>query len=144
MRRLLLALAFLVLMPGAQAQGPIVGPGQTILCSNPLRGGVPSGGFVGTAALAQIQGMGGIAGQSIYICGWHITNSAASGTFAFSYGTGTNCGTGTTVLIPPVNVSSSAPATDHIDYAFIQIPAGNSLCQNSTATVSGAVWFNQF
>lgn len=139
MRKLLLSLvALAALCSPASPQGTIVGPGQPILCGQ----NKGSGGFTGTAALAQI--IGPVAGQSIYICGWHITNTAATGTFSFSYGTGTNCGTGTNTFLPNVSVSNTAPATDHIDYAFIQIPAGNALCQNSTATVSGAVWYSQF
>lgn len=137
MRKLFLALALALsaLIPGAQAQGPVVGPGNIILCGKGAT-------FTGTAALAQI--IAAVSNQSIFICGWHITNTAAAGTFAFSYGTGSNCGTGTVNILSNVSVSNTAPATDHIDYAFLQIPVGNALCQNSTATVSGAVWFNQF
>jgi hypothetical protein len=132
---LLLALALSALIPGAQAQGPIVGPGGLIVCPKPAV-------FTGTAALAQV--VAAVANQSIYICGWHITNSAASGTFLFAIGTGSNCGTGTITILPTQSITSNAPATDHIDYAFMQVPQGQALCINATATVSGAIWTNQF
>ena len=140
-----LAIAFgirLMLGP-VQAQGPIVGPGNLVVCPGVPGSPVPvQGTFTGTAALLQI--VAGVAGKSIYICGWHITNTTSAGTFAFSYGTGTNCGTGTTTLVPALNVSNTAPSTDHIEYAFVQLPVGQALCQNSTATVSGLVYINQF
>lgn len=144
MRKLLYSLlALAAICFPASAQGPIVGPGNIVLCPGVPGSPVPAQAtFVGSAALAQL--VAGVAGKSIYICGWHITNTATTGTFLFSYGTGSNCGTGTVTILPAQSVSSTAPATDHIDYAFAQLPAGVSLCQNSTATVSGIVYINQF
>jgi hypothetical protein len=98
---------------------------------------------VGTTGLTQI--IAAVAGQSISICGWHVTNTAATGTFAFSYGTGSNCGTGTVTPIPAQNVNSTAPSADHIDYVTITIPVGNALCVNfSVATIAGIVYYTQF
>lgn len=121
----------------AKAQGTIVGPGNMILCPNVATL------TAGPTSITQIVAL--TSGQSISICGWHVTNTASAGTFSLSYGTGSNCGTGTTTIIPPQNVSNNSPATDHIDFAFFTIPAGNALCITpSVATVAGVVYFNKF
>lgn len=139
MRKFLLALllALSALIPGAQAQGPIVGPGNMVLCPKIATLAV------GPVVLTQI--IAAVAGQSITICGWHVTNTGASGTFSFSYGTGSNCGTGTQLIIPPQNVTLNAPATDHIDYGFYTTPASQAFCITpSVATVAAVVYYNQF
>ena len=139
MKRLLLALA-LSLLPSASAlsQGPIVGPGQPILCTKIVA--IPAGG-----PTTITQQVAGVAGQSISVCGWHVTNTAATGTFAFSAGTGSNCGTGTINAFPAQNVNSTAPSADHIDYAVITLPAGNALCTTfSVATIAGIIYYTQF
>jgi hypothetical protein len=141
MRKLGLALAFLLGLQGpwlgliglAQAQ---VGPPNQIQCNKAVN-------FTGNAALQQILALQ--AGQSIYICGWHVTStSGTTTTFQLEYGTGSNCGTGTQVLTPPLNVTLSAPSADHIDYASMQTPAGQALCVNAPATVTGIIWVSQF
>lgn len=79
---------------------------------------------------------------SVSICGWHVTNTGAAGTFSFQYGTGVNCAGGTTTIIPAINVTSSAPSADHIDYAQFSLPAGNALCITpSVATISALVYY---
>src|SRR5271169_5778629 len=106
-RRLLLALSFALwgFFPQAQAQGPIVGPGNVILCPNIATLTVGGTGLTQLVAL--------LSGQRVYLCGWHITNTGSTGTFALSYGTGSNCAGGTTTIIPAQNTTSTAPATDH-------------------------------
>ena len=98
--------------------------------------GVAPIGQTATADLHTFVGLG-------HICAVSIVSSAAV-TFTLAEGTGTNCGTGTTTLVPALNVSNTAPSTDHIEYAFVQLPVSQALCQNSTATVSGLVYINQF
>jgi hypothetical protein len=125
------------IVPPLLAQGPIVGPGQPILCTKVAA--IPAGG----TGLTQI--VAGVVGQSISVCGWHITNTASSGTFAFSTGTGSNCGTGTVTPIPAQNVNSTAPSSDHIDYVTLTLPQGNALCVNfSVTTIAGIVYYTQF
>ena len=132
----LLGLA-LLLPPGARAQPAIVGPPNAIICNGAAQTAIGVSG--------QTQTVAGVAGRSIYICGWHVTNSGASGTFQLSYGTGSNCGTGNALVTPAFTVTSTAPATDHIDYAVVQVPAGNALCINpSVATIAAIIWFAQF
>ena len=143
MKKLFLALGlFFALSPSALSQGPIVGPGQPILCVTAATLAV------GPSTITRI--ITGVSGKSINICGWHITNTGATGTFSFSIGTGTNCGTNTSVVVPAQNVTSTAPITDHIDYAFLTIPSTTGglptdLCITpSVATIAAVVYYNQF
>lgn len=114
-----------------------VGPTNQVICN---KFAIQS---ASTAALVSI--VPGVANQSIFICGWHVTNSAASGTFTLSQGTGTNCVTTNTVLTPAFNVSSTAPSTDHISYATIGLTQGNNLCIISSGiTLQIEIWYSQF
>jgi hypothetical protein len=134
---LALALALSALIPSAQAQGPIVGPGNLLICPRLATLAV------GPSTITQI--VPAVTGQSISICGWHITNTGTTGTFSLSSGTGSNCGTGTNLFIPPQNVTSTAPATDHIDYAIFTLPISTALCITpSVATIAAVVYYNQF
>lgn len=138
MRKLSAALLFLLgLASAALAQGPIVGPGQPILCTQIATMAV------GPSTITQV--IAPVPNQRIVICGWHVTNTGATGTFSFQTGTGTNCGTGTGTLLPAANVTSTAPSADHIDYGSIQTPIGSALCITpSVATISAYVYFSQF
>jgi hypothetical protein len=120
----------------AHAQTP-VGPPNQVICNNIAIL------TAGPATITQIQAASGTA--RIFICGWHVTNTGATGTFSLSTGTGSNCGTGTATLLPPQNVTSTAPSADHIDYAHIQTPQGVALCITpSVATIAAVVYFAQF
>lgn len=136
MKKLALALvAYVALTCAALAQQ--VGPTNQILCNKQALLAA------GPTAITRIQT--GVASQNISICGWHVTNTGATGTFSLSYGTGTNCGTGTTTIIPAMNVTSTAPSSDHIDYAWFTLPAGVDLCITpSVATVSAIIYTAQF
>lgn len=139
MKRLGLVLSILAAL-GLGPWAPLlaqVGPPNTIQCNQ------VAALTAGPIVITQIQA--GLTGKIITICGWHITNTGASGTFSLSYGTGTNCGTGTTTIVPPLNVTSSAPSADHVDFASLSIPAGNALCITpSVATIAGVVFIGQF
>ena len=138
MKRLLYALGLaLSLSAGASAQPTIIGPSNAILCNKLATLAV------GPVVITQIAAA--VAGQVITICGWHITNTAATGTFALAYGTGSNCGTGTNTFVPAQNVTSTAPATDHIDYDIYSLPVATALCITpSVATIAGVVYYSQF
>ena len=136
MRKLSVALLLYFGLACAALAEP-VGPVNDILCNK--IGNLP----VGNTTITQI--IAGVASQSINICGWHVTNTGATGTYSISYGTGTNCATGTTTVVPTTNVTSTAPDVDHIDYAMVTIPAGNALCiTSSVATVSTLIFYSQF
>jgi len=138
MRKLGLALTFLVLLgfAPAQAQPTTIGPGNAILCNQGLQMAVGVTGVTQMLALAT--------GQRIVICGWQVTNTASTGTFQLSTGTGSNCGTGNTVLTPVMSVGVS-PTTYNSSFAILQTPLSQALCGNqSVNTMSAIVWAAQF
>jgi hypothetical protein len=111
-----------------------VGPTNQIVCNK-------QGQLTGTGAAAQI--VAAVPGQSIFICGWHVTNTAASGTFQFTVGTGATC-TSPTNVTPVLSVSSTAPSADHITAAWFGSTAGQTLCINAIATSNVMVFYAQF
>jgi hypothetical protein len=138
MKRLLLALGLaLTLSSSALSQPTIIGPAQTAICNQ--ISSLAVGPTTITTAIA------GKTGQSIFLCGWHITNTGATGTFTLTIGSGANCVTSPTVVVQAANVTSTAPSADHVEYATTQIPGGQSLCvTSSVATISYVFWFSQF
>ena len=89
-------------------------------------------------------------GMRVYICGWHVTNTAISGTsntFTITGGTQTStpCDTGTVTLTPALGVTQTAPSADHIDYAVGSTNPGQALCLTPSAnTLYGLVYYSQF
>lgn len=124
----------LAIPAGAKAQPTVIGPANAILCNKVVN-------FTGSAATAQI--IAGVTGQIVAICGWSVTNTAASGTVQFSTGTGSNCGTGNATISPLMSVSTNS-VTDHATYASQNVVAGNAICQNATATITGILYYSQF
>ena len=97
----------------------------------------------GPATITQI--IPAVAGQNINICGWSVTNTAAAGTFSLQTGTGSNCGTNTATFIPPLNITNTAPATDHVSDAWFSSPQSSAVCITpSVATISAVVYYGQF
>jgi hypothetical protein len=144
MRKLLIALALCLTSSLALGQGAPIGPPNWFTCSSTAQ-------VIGTANTVQQivplatgpVGPGGVAPR-IYVCGWTFTNTAASGTFQLSYGTGAACVTGNTVLNPPLSVGQTQ-VTIYTNVPSLQTPPGNALCvQTSVATINGLVWFSQF
>lgn len=132
----LIGLALGLCISVAQAQTP-VGPPNQILCNNIATLAV------GPTTITQI--VAAATGARVFICGWHVTNTGAAGTFTLSTGTGTNCGTNTATLIPAMNVTNTAPSSDHVDYAQLQTAQSVALCVTpSVATIAVLVWYNQF
>ena len=116
MRKLALSfIALLALCGTAQSQG--VG-GPSIVCNQTFQ--------INQGAVALTKIISGIAGRSISICGWTADAGAASGAFSVSYGTGTNCGTGTTTVIPVITLAITAGLSDHVPLAHIAIPSVNA------------------
>ena len=148
MKKLLLALGLsLALSSSAFPQGQALGPANYPICNQFAT-------FTGTAVLAKVisgvttpLGPGGVMPR-IAICGWQYTNSAASGTVVLQYGTGSNCGTNTTALIPTTNVGATAVTVytnnPSIATPIVTVAPNWDVCQNSTATVTGVIWFAQF
>lgn len=119
------------------AQPTILGPANAIICN------LAPQVAVGVTGVTQI--VAAVAGQRVFTCGWHVTNTASAGTFQISMGTGSNCGTNNVVLTPVLNVSNTAPSTDHIDFVIFQTGQGQALCFNpSVATIAALVYAAQF
>jgi hypothetical protein len=147
---LLLLAAFLgVFAPEGEAQ---VGPPNQILCNN-LAQASPTAvtsqvlSLVGVATQPVLRG---VAGQRIYICGWHVTATAGTAsTFQLVAGTDAattpGCGGTQTILTPAYTVLNTAPATDHIEYATFSLAAGQQLCVTTTGTaLQVGVWIGQY
>jgi hypothetical protein len=142
MRKLLAALTVAVaLLWQSPAIPQIIGPTVQVICS---RSAIAT---VATATTTSL--VNGVAGQSVYICGWHVTSTqSASTTFQFVQGTqGGPCGT-PVAITPAFNVTSTAPSADHVDYASIQqVPPGQQVCVATTgATVGQSIilYYSQF
>lgn len=134
MKRLLLGLGLaLSLIAGALAQPSQVGPPNAIVC-NQWASASPA-----SATTTSVKA--GVAGQKIFICGWHVTSTqSGSTTFQLEYGTQGGPCTSPTTITPAFSVTSTAPSGDHQSFASIDIPAGAQLCVVTTgATVAQAI-----
>ncbi len=137
MRKLSAAFLLWLAFAGAARAENTVGPTTQIICNKIATLAV------GPATITQM--VAAIAGQSIFVCGWHVTNTGATGTFSFQNGTGSNCGTGTATIIPATNVTNTAPSADHISIATIQVPQANAFCVTpSVASISVVIFYSQF
>lgn len=88
---------------------------------------------VATATTTQL--VAGAVGRSIYVTQWNAI-SAGTGNITFEYGTGTNCGTGTTILTGAYNLGAQVGAVVGVgNGAVLVVPPGNSLCILTTAAV---------
>ncbi len=135
MRKLSIAFFLLLAFTSVAQAENTVGPSAQILCNK------VANVAVGPSSATQV--VAGVVGQSIFICGYQITNTAATGTFSLIYGTGSTCTTPTT-LVTTQNVTSTAPATYNVGVAQMQVPAGATLCVIPIATVATTIWFSQF
>ena len=114
-----------------------LGPPNQVLCNQLIIQAAS------TTSLATI--VTGTSGKVVFICGWHVTNNiATAATFTLSSGTGTNCATTNTNITPAFSVTSSAPSTDHVEFASLSLAAGNNLCVISSATtLQIGIWVSQ-
>lgn len=139
MRHLFLLVALAWLIGTAAWAQTTVGPPNAIVCNAEAQMAA------GPTTIQQL--VAPKANTRIYICGWHVTNTAAAGTYQITYGTQTTnpCDTANGNFTPAMNVSSSAPATDHIDYVINQSNVGSGLCFTpSVATIAAIIYFAQY
>lgn len=138
MRKLGAALALLWLACAAPALADnTVGPTNQVICNKVATLAV------GPSSITQM--IAAVTGQSIFICGWHVTNTGAAGVFSFQHGTGTNCATNTATDIPATNVTNTAPSADHISIATLQLPVSTAFCATpSVTTIDIVVYYSQF
>jgi len=82
----------------------------------------------------------------IYVTSYGVI-AAGTGNITFEYGTGANCGTGTTALTGALNLAAQAGITQGSGLGPILVaPAGNALCAVTSAAVqmSGSLAYTQF
>jgi hypothetical protein len=167
LKRLLLAAALLLTAPIAYAQttfptagsatgGPsaIGGVGMYVNnqgiavpetnsdpCANPsnTKASVP----ISVTSATTTQLVAAVAGQAVYLCGGTFTiapSATSADTALFEYGSGTNCGTGTTALTGSFgagDLTTAAPPTvvPLFSSGVVMVaPAGKALCMVSAGT----------
>ena len=85
--------------------------------------------------------------SQIYVSHYMLIGNG-TGSYSWEYGTGSNCGTGTTVIDGPVNLAAQAGAApgDGMGVILQPVPAGNDLClvTTSSANVGGHIAYSQF
>lgn len=75
-------------------------------------------------------------GRTIYVCGF-VFGAAAAVNVSLVYGTGTNCGTGTTQLTPAFQFTAAGFLSNPGDvYRGINVPNGQDLCVKTSAGVA--------
>ena len=81
------------------------------------------------------------AGKTIYVTGMTMM-AAATDNVTLEYGTGTNCGSGTTVIsgAMPLLTGSGFAQGDGVAPIFPPIPASNALCVVTSANVQLSGW----
>lgn len=85
-------------------------------------------------------------GKRIYVTSWDLISSVA-GTVKFVYGTGTNCGTGTTDLTGTYTFGTSTVFTKGNGLGMLLVvPVSNALCYTSGGSIAaqGTVSYAQF
>lgn len=99
---------------------------------------------VSTATTTQLVALA--SGKSIYVTAWDIVVAAADNV-TLEYGTGTNCGTGTTALTGAYNFAANGGIAKGSGLGVLfKVPAGNALCLVTSAATqaSGSVSYAQF
>lgn len=82
----------------------------------------------------------------VYVTAWDVI-AAGTGNFKLVYGTGTNCGTGTTDLTGNYNLTAQTGISKGSGIApVIVAPAGKAVCGTTSAAVqmSGSLTYQQF
>ncbi len=88
---------------------------------------------INIAAAATTQLVGFVSGQTIYACNANFTYSVA-GSAQFEYGTGTNCGTGTTTLTGAMVTTANEYLPLGWGGTIFKTAASNALCVVTTGT----------
>lgn len=98
---------------------------------------------VTAAATTQLVALSGT--TAIRVCSFTITESLA-GTAQFVYGTGSNCGTGTTNLTGAMAMATSGGlALSGMNGSLFRAPSGNALCLAAvTGNITGFVTYAQY
>lgn len=99
---------------------------------------------ISTATTTQLVALSG--STKIYVTAYNF-EAAGTDAVTLEYGTGSNCGTGTTILTGAYNLTAQSGISFGSGLGpVLVVPAGNALCALTTAAVqlSGAVAYTQF
>jgi hypothetical protein len=99
---------------------------------------------VSTATTTQLVAISG--STSIYVTAYDVI-AGGTGNITFEYGTGSNCGTGTTALTGAYPLTAQAGIAKGSGVGVVlKVPSGNALCVLTSAAVqmSGSVSYQQF
>lgn len=143
--------------PGTAALWGVGATGSAAPANAQLAGAVSSGNQVGivqadnqaiinmsTATTTQIVAL--TSSQNIYVGAWNVV-AAGTGTIKLVYGTGSNCGTGTTDLTPAYSLVAQAGLAQGTGLGVIyKVPASQALCVTTSAAVGmqGTVSYTKF
>lgn len=90
--------------------------------------------------------VGGVAAQSIYVCGYTIVSGGTTNV-SLKSGTGTNCATGTAAVTPAYSMAAQGHVFDNSpEWRGLTVPAGKDLCINSSGTtiaVQAVIFYRQ-
>ena len=101
---------------------------------------------INTAAASTVQIVALSSGKNIFVTSWNVI-AAGTTNFTLVYGTGTNCGTGTTALTGAYPLIAQAGiSVGHGAGVVLVVPRGNALCVTNSAAIqaSGSVSYAQF
>lgn len=116
--------------------------GANLVAVTQASASVPIG--ISTATTTQLVALA--SGQVIHVTSWDVVAGGA-GTFRLVYGTGTNCGTGTTNLTGAYPLIANAGLSKGGGLGpILVVPAGNALCAVTSAavTMDGSLSYTQF
>jgi hypothetical protein len=146
MARLLLLLAALLFSNTAFAQSRTF-PCHTSNGDNCIREYAASNSAaISTASASTVQLVALTSGQSIFVTSWDVM-SAGTTNVTLVYGTGTNCGTGTTSLTGAYPLIAQAGISKGIGLgAILFVPPGNALCVTNSAAIqiSGSISYVKY
>ena len=101
---------------------------------------------ISTASATTVQLVALVAGKKIYISSWDVVASGTT-SVTLKYGTGTNCGSGTTSLTGAYALIAQAGIAKASGLGpVLFVPAGNALCITNSAAIqiSGSLSYAQF
>jgi hypothetical protein len=117
---------------------PYAASAQPIVPNNSIAINVTTSGITTTQLIAN----SGV--TSIYVTSFNVVGGG-SGAVTFEYGTGTNCGVGTTALTGAYPlIADAGVSVGSGTGTVLRIPSGNALCIVTTAATAGSLSYLQY
>lgn len=110
----------------------------------PVTSQCQSSAVVNVAAAATTQIVALTSGQTIKVCSFVLSGDTAATLATFVYGTGTNCGTGTTSLTGAMRIADEGNISASNLAPLFQAPVSNALCLTAaTGAVTGFITYTK-